>query len=147
MLLLVALLMGLAVIAASVAPDPRVRSEAPAPPAQAGSASPAPGTATAPETPAEQDARDVASIPDEPPIHTIDADGKKQTVRVAVDETLRLHVTSARLESVQLGADGPIEVVTPELPARFELLVDGPLDLEVRLLESDRVIGRVTTGD
>ena len=141
MLLLVALLMGLGAIAASLAPDERASREAGSPVAEP------PTRARAGESPAEQDARDVAALPDEPPIQTLDARARGQVVHVALDETLRLDVRSSELESVQLGEDGPIEIVTPEAPARFELLVDRPLDLEVRLIESGRAIGRVTTGD
>jgi hypothetical protein len=141
MLLLVALLMGLGAVAASVSPDRRSTQESPSPTPTA-----VPGDQAA-VPPAEQDARDIDALPDEAPIQTLDTAGDNQVVHVAIDETLRLHVSSDRLDSVQLGEDGPIEIVTPEAPARFELLVDQPLDLDVRLLESGRVIGRVTTSD
>jgi hypothetical protein len=103
--------------------------------------SPSPAAGAGEPSPAERD----AAAPGES-IRTLRAEDAGQIVRVAAGERIRVRVVSDELETVQLGEDGPIEVVDPESPAEFEILAEDGLDADVRLLESGRTIGRVTTG-
>jgi hypothetical protein len=68
-----------------------------------------------------------------------------QVIRVAPGEEVLLRVVADGLESIQLGTDGPIEVADRESPAEFDLLPEAGYAADVRLLESGRVIGRLTT--
>ena len=86
--------------ATATAPSP---SPSPSPTADAGSPSPA--------------ERDTAA-PGES-IRTLRAEDAGQIVRVAAGERIRVRVVSDELETVQLGQDGPIEVVDPDSPAEF----------------------------
>ena len=137
MLVLVALLM--AVTAVTVALAPRQVRERDARPTDPPRAAPAPAQRGA--TPVERD----GTVPGDPPLRIMRAGESGQVVRVQRGRTLRLRVVSQELETVQLGADGPLEAVDTDSPAEFELLADADLDLEVRLVESGRTIGRVTT--
>ncbi len=83
--------------------------------------------------------------PRDAPVKTLRADEAGQVVRVPAGEELRLRVVSDELETVQLGADGPIDVADRDSPAEFDVLPEAGEDREVRLLESGRTIGRVTT--
>jgi glucose/arabinose dehydrogenase len=126
LLVILAVFMGLSVVAASIQPPPRERE----------AASDA-GRETAPSTPApaRADARAV----------TLSADGPRKRVMVELGRALHLEVTASKPGSVQVGQDGPIAAVQPESPARFDLLPDQPGTLEVALLDPRRVIGRITT--
>lgn len=75
---------------------------------------------------------------------TISADEQDQRVVVRSGRPLHLVVTASEPGSVQLGEDGPIAAVQPELPARFDLLPDEPGTREIVLLDPVRPIGRLT---
>jgi hypothetical protein len=121
-LLLVAVLMGLTALAASVAPrDPAVRDER-------RQATPTPSaTASGPAT-----TRTVE--------RTISADAERPQ-RVVVDEgdIVQLEVASSQVDSVVFMDE--VEPVDPESDARFNILADEVGTHEVRLLDADRVIG------
>ena len=139
LLILVAVLM--AVTAVAVALDPG-REDTPATEDQARiETSPTPAAGSDDPAPAERD----PAAPGESPIRTMDAAESGQEIRVRPGERIRIRVLSDELEPVQLGDDGPVEVVDPESPAEFEVLAEDDLAADVRLLESGRTIGRVTT--
>ena len=138
MLVLVAVLMALTAVA--VALSPRDGGGGPAAPGATTPAQVRPAAGDDAASPRERD----GVAPGETPIRTLDAEDSGQIVRVSPGDRLRVRVVSDELETVQLGTDGPIEVVDRDSPAEFELLADRDLDADVRLLESGRTIGRVT---
>lgn len=121
-LLLVAVLMGLTALAASVAPRDPVRDErrqaTPTPSAPAPS-----GRATTRTV-----EREISADADRPQ-------------RVVVDEgdIVQLEVASSEVDSVILMDE--IEPVDPDSDARFNVLADEVAEHEIRLLDADRVIG------
>jgi hypothetical protein len=147
LLVLVAVLIGLAALAASVAPreaaSPEdVGSAAPPPVSPAPQeASPAPGGGKG----NPQGARTVADVPGEPPVQRVDARRPVRAIEVRVGQRVRLEVFNSEVSSVQVGADGPIEPIDPDSPARFDLLYSTPDRQEIRLygpgLSDPRVIG------
>jgi hypothetical protein len=65
------------------------------------------------------------------------------TVRIHLDDQLALTVRSGVADQVEIPAFGQLEDLTPEAPARFNLLPDRTGTFAVRLLEAGRVIGRI----
>lgn len=134
-LLIVAVLMGLTALAASVAPrDPRVSER------QAATPTPA---APAPEaTPGADPA------PDADVVRTIDAarTGAPRRVRATVGERVAIIVESDELDSVALG-ELEVEAVDPDSPARFQLLAEEAGSHPITLLEQDRRIGVLEISD
>jgi hypothetical protein len=123
-LLLVAVLMGLTALAASVAPrDPAVRSErrqaTPTPSATAPAAGPA--TTRTVE-------REISADAEQPP-------------RVVVDEgdIVELEVASSEVDSIVLM--DRIEPVDPDSNARFNILADTPGKHQIELLDAGDVVG------
>ncbi len=137
LLVLAVVLVGLAVLAASVAPrestGPEVRTQA-SPPAL----SPGPAEATAARPATDE-------VPGEPPLQRIDAGKGFSPIAVEVGERIRLAIFNSRVSSVQVGRDGPIESIDPVSPARFDLLYSTAGRREVRLygpgLSNPKVIG------
>jgi hypothetical protein len=124
-LLLVAVLMGLTALAASVAPrDPALRGTE----SERRQATPTP-------PPAELDAPAATSTVE----RTISADGGPRRVVVTEGDLVELEVTSSHLDSVMLMDE--IEPVEPRSGARFHLLADRPDEYPITLLEADRQIG------
>jgi hypothetical protein len=128
LLLLVAILMGLTALAASVAPrDParERRNSAQAPPSP-----------TATPAPAASDARVLR--------RTLSAGegARRRDIRVRVGDTLALTVRGDVVDSVQLG-DLAVEAVDPEAPAFFELRAETPGTHPIRLLGAERELGRL----
>jgi hypothetical protein len=122
LLVLIAVLMGLTALAASVAPRQPLPSErgSPAPPASAGSPAAAPLE------------------------RTLDADaGRPTRVVVRTGQTLVLEVTSAAIDSVSIEGLAEIEPVEADSPARFELLAETPGTHPVELLQAERRIGTI----
>jgi hypothetical protein len=124
-LILVAVLMGLTALAASVAPrDPAIRDER-------RQATPTP-TATAPSGPATTRTveREVSADADRPQ-------------RVVVDEgdIVQLEVASSQVDSVVFMDE--VEPVDPDSDARFNVLADAVGTYDISLLDADRVIGTV----
>jgi hypothetical protein len=150
MLLVIALLMVLTAVTVALAPSPpgtrgTAQTGSPTPAPEAAEPTPAPSAqqpapAGGQASPRERD----PVAPGESPLQTMRADATGQVIRVEPGDQLRLRVISDGLETVQLGVDGPIEVVDADSPAEFEVLAEEDLDAEVRLLESGQTIGRVT---
>jgi hypothetical protein len=129
MLILVAVLMGLTALAASVSPPPdTTRRNGPT---TAGS--PTAAQAPAP-TPAEAGVL----------ARTVDAGTLRQPVRIHVARgaTLELTVTVAAPDTVALG-DLDLEVAAPDSPAQFQLYADAPGNYPLRLVEAQRELGSV----
>ena len=122
LLVILAVFMGLSVLAASLQPAPRERDSS----TQSG------------REPASGDAgRDARTV-------RFSAAGPRKRVVVAVGRPFRVEVTASEPGGVQLGADGPIKAVQPESPARFDVYLDHPVTVEVALLDPRRVLGRIS---
>jgi hypothetical protein len=64
-------------------------------------------------------------------------------VHVRLDDQLALTVRSGVADQVSIPAFGQIEDLTPEAPARFDLLAEQAGVFEVRLVDARRTIGRI----
>ena len=126
-LIIVAVLMGLTALAASLAPrDPALRSDA----------TPTPSPSATPQAAAEVPAG-TGTVE-----RLIDADDPApQHVVISVGEILELQVASSDVDSVQVADE--IEPVDPESNARFNLYADEAETIDVELLDADRVVGTV----
>jgi hypothetical protein len=67
-------------------------------------------------------------------------------VHVRLDDQLALTVRSGVADQVSIPALGQIEDITPEAPARFDLLLERAGVFEVRLVDAKRTIGRIAVG-
>jgi hypothetical protein len=131
LLVLVAVLMGLTALAASVAPrEMRTRPD--------GAVAP-PGAPIPTPRPAEPEAagRDPVMVAGEPPVQPLDAAREDQVIEAEVGERVRIEVSADELSSVQIGQDGPIEPIDPAAPARFDLLYTRPARLPIRIVTPD----------
>lgn len=131
-LLLVALLMGLTAVAASLAPrqatvTPRAPTTTPAPPA---------ATTEAPELEAVTGAPRTVT-------RAVDAEAAPSRIAVREGDTLVLEVSAGEVGSVILDGIDRIEPVDPDSPARFEVLMDDPGSYALRLLDSGRRVATV----
>ena len=119
-LILVAVLMGMTALAASLAPRQPVseqeRSESTPTPAPA-------GTAT--------------TVTIEKALTTTDAD-----LTVNEGDLVELTISGPETDSVMLL--GRMDTVHPDSPARFSLLADDPGEYPIELVEADREIGTLT---
>jgi hypothetical protein len=133
LLLLVAVLMGLTALAASVAP--RQSGTPPPPPARPGTAQPAQTPELGPGVPAPED------IVEE----TISAASGASPLRVRLrpGQTLRLQVEGAVFDEVVVGGLDRVEAIAPEAPARFELYVDRAGQFPITLRDADRRLGEI----
>jgi hypothetical protein len=125
LLILLAVLLGLSALAASVAPPQRPLGDfgAPAP------------TQAPPVQPAPQPPRTIA--------RTIVADRLTgpARVRARVGDTVQLVVRSSRLDSVAVADLAPVQAVEADSPAQFEILADMPGSYPITFVESGRRIG------
>jgi hypothetical protein len=118
-LILVAVLMGLTALAASVAP------RQPAPREDGRSATPAPAPAGSP----------TVSVVEK----TLSTSGGNARVSVREGDVVELQVEGSERDSVMVL--GRIDAVDPTTPARFSLLADEPGQHAIELLGSGRRIG------
>jgi hypothetical protein len=118
-LILVAVLMGLTALAASVAPRQPVTRE------ERRAATPTPAPAGSPT---------VTTV--EKTLTTRDRDAR---VSVRAGDVVELTVTGPERDSVMVL--GRIDAIDPTTPARFSLLADGPGEHPIELLEAGRRIG------
>jgi hypothetical protein len=126
-LVLVAVLIGLTVIAASLAPRQPAPSDQ-----RAAEATPIPSP--------------VADGPATPPREVLSTKGKPRRVTVDRGALLDLVVDGDELDSVSF--EGEVEIVTEETNARFNVYADTPGQYEIRLVEADRPVGTlVVRGD
>ncbi len=140
LLLVVAVLMAITAVTVALSPRDEAATTAQERPAATPRSTPDAGT-RAGASPAEGD----QAGPTDAPVRTMRADGTGQVIRIVPGDELRLRVVADGLETVQLGTDGPIEVADATSPAEFDLLPEEGYAADVRLLESGRSIGRVTT--
>jgi hypothetical protein len=126
-LLLVAVLMGLTALAASIAPrEPLVRER------RAATPSPTPAT-----TPTGSGVRTVE--------RTIETGDEPAKVTVRTGDLVRLTVTGDELGSVRLRDE--IEPIDAESDAIFELYADRPGSYPIDLIESERRLGTLVVRD
>ena len=133
-LVLVAVLMGLTALAASLAPPPESLRQGRRTPV----ASPSPGATPAPSAPA---ARTVTA--------RLPATARRpHQITAAVGDTVDLTVTGDVLDTVVIPGLAVSEPVDRYSPARVELYADTPGRYPVRLLDAGRRIGvlRITAG-
>jgi hypothetical protein len=126
MLLLVAVLMGLTALVATLAPPERVRRgplERATPPAQTAQPQASPTAA-----------------PDVTATLSTDPDRKPRTLKAELGDQVAIVVNSEVADSVSLG-DLDIQPTEPGLPARFELLADTPGSYPLVALSDDHRIG------
>ena len=126
-LIVVAVLMGLTALAASVAPrDPALRGT-PAERRQATSPTPTPSGEPSP-------AGEAAVV-----THTISTGGEVDRVVVDEGDQVELQVSGTELDSVVLMDE--IEPVDPDSAARFHILADVPGEYPIELLDAGRRVG------
>jgi hypothetical protein len=127
MLVLVAVLMGLTALVATLAPPERVRR------GPQDQATPAPQATTAPQAPATGAADVTATL-------STDQDRRPRTVRAELGDQIAIQVDSDVADSVSLG-DLDVQPTEPGLPARFELLADTPGSYPLVVVSNDHRIG------
>ena len=125
-LVIVAVLIGLTVVAASLAP----------------------------RQPAPRDQRAAEPTPTPSPVgdgsattifKVLSTDRKPKRVTVDRGTLLELEVDGSELDSVSL--EGEVEVVTEETNARFDVYADTPGEYEIRLVDADRPVGTLVVRD
>jgi hypothetical protein len=137
LLVLVAVLMGLTALAASLAPPPR---PAPGPVPQA-SASPTPTPTPTPGEVRTDGETITAGL-------SADLGAAPRDVRVPRGDMLELTVTGNQVDTVSIPGLDVLEPLDPASPALVELLADTPGRYAIRLIEANRRIGTldVTAG-
>jgi hypothetical protein len=126
LVILVAVLMGLTALAASVAPPPETTRR--------GAASPT-ATAPPPPPPPVTETRRVVA--------TLDVARGHDRVTVHQGDTLALSVAADEVGSVEIEGLGLVEAVDPASPARFELAADTTGHYPVQLAETGRDLGEL----
>jgi hypothetical protein len=127
LVILVAVLMGLTALAASVAPPPdRPRR---------GASSPSPSPTPDPSTAPTGAPREVALVLDqgvEPPV-----------VHAVSGDSIQLDVKAETVDSVVIDGLDAVAAVAPDSPAHFELFADAPGRYPIRLLDGGVTLGRL----
>jgi heme/copper-type cytochrome/quinol oxidase subunit 2 len=118
-LLLIALLLGLTAVAASVGPRDRPASS----------------------EQGERDTGDAAVTASETRTETMSATEDPQRLVIERGELIALEVSADEQDAVSIPGLGLMDAVAPEAPARFSVLADVPGVYEVELLAADRRIG------
>lgn len=132
-LLLVAVLMGLTALAASVAPrDPSLRDRAERERRATPSAQPSPGTPT--DTTVAR-------------VEELSAEESPQRVIAERGELIELQVSADAVDAVTIRGLDAIQAVDPESAAIFNLLAERPGSYPIELLESGRRIGTLVIKD
>jgi hypothetical protein len=124
-LLLVAVLMGLTALAATIAPREPLIAE------RSQRATPTPSPTPSP-SPSSGDTQRVVE-------RTISADSAPARVTVREGQQVQLTVTGAELDSVSLLDE--IEPIEEDSPALFDVLADTPGEYPIELVDSGRRIG------
>ena len=137
LLLLVAVLMGLTALAASIAPRDTGTDEPPTPPGRPGTVvEPSATPELAPATPSTEE-----GVVEE----TLSAAKGASPVRVRArpGQTVQLEVQGDVFDEVVLTGLDRVEAIAPEAPAHFELYMDQPGRYEIRLLQENRRLGEL----
>lgn len=131
LLLLFAVLLGLTALVTSLAPRP----SAPAGGADApvSTPSPAPTRTTQDRLPSRRLERTISA----------DAGRSRAHVRARAGDVLALTVRGDMLDGVEIDGLGKIEPISPDSPARFEMLLDAPGEFRVKLLDAQRAVGLI----
>ncbi len=124
-LLLIALLLGLTAVAASLVPRDR-------------SSSPNAG---------EPSAAQPAGATTESRTETLTASEDPQRLVIERGELIALEVSADERDAVSIPGLGLMDAVDPDSPATFTILADVPGDYPVELLEADRRIGTLEVQD
>lgn len=141
LLVVVAVLLGLAALTTSLAPRQATRSNS-------GSGPQPPQAALEPRRDGRgSNVSATGDIPFEPSLMKLSAQRTRQRVEIPAGERVRLAISSTELGSVQIGVDGPVEAIDPDSPARFDLLYASPAQLAIRVRDAasgrPRTIGRL----
>jgi hypothetical protein len=138
LLLLVAVLMGLTALAASIAPRDTGTDEPPTPPGR-------PGTVVEPSATSELEPATPAPESEDVVEETLSAAKGASQVRVRArpGQTVVLEVQGDLFDEVVLTGLDRVEAIAPEAPARFEMYMDQPGRYEIRLLQEDRRLGEL----
>jgi hypothetical protein len=140
LLLLVAVLMGLTALAASIAPRDTGTDEPPTPPGR-------PGTAVEPTTTPELSRAAPAPESEDVVEETLSAAKGASPVRVRARPgqmvVLEVQGTPKLFDEVALTGLDRVEAIAPEAPARFEMYMDQPGRYEIRLLQENRRLGEL----
>ena len=124
-LLLIALMLGLTAVAASLSPRER---------------------AAAPE-PAERATTEPTGAATESRTETLSAAEDPQRLVIERGELIALEVSADERDAVSIPGLGLMDAVDPEAPARFTILADVPGDYAVELLAAERQIGTLEIQD
>jgi hypothetical protein len=137
LLLLVAVLMGLTALAASIAPRDTGKDEPATPPGR-------PGTVAEPTT-TPQLSPAAPSADEDVVEETLSAAAGASPVRVRArpGQTVKLEVQGHVYDEVLVTGLDRSAAIAPEAPARFELFIDQPGRFEIRLLDADRRLGEL----
>lgn len=135
LIVVLVVLFGISIAAAAIAPRPETSTPA--------EDETSPSTSSAPAGPLQGGgivAETIGASSEEP-----------ETVRVAVGDQLALTVASEAFLEVEIADLGLLESATPGAPARFDLLLRDPGDLEITDGEDGEIVGRLLierrTGD
>jgi hypothetical protein len=71
------------------------------------------------------------------------SDDRVEVIPLRTGDQLELAVRSRRRDQVELPAFGLIAAVGPDGPALFDVLAEKPGEYAIRLVEADRVVGRI----
>lgn len=75
---------------------------------------------------------------------TIDADsGRITVVPLGAGDELQLRVRSKLLDQISIPELGQVQAVSPDAAASFDLLLDEPGNYAVRLVDENRLVGRL----
>ena len=135
LLIVMVVLLGLSTLAAALVPPPDPKPDRP--PAQA---TREPGARGEEESGGGSEPRLVTArmrIANEPP----------KVVAVRPGDQLELEVSGSVGEDIEVPAFGLTETMTPDAPARFDLIVDRPGSFVVRAVESGIVAGRIRSAE
>jgi hypothetical protein len=140
LLLLVAVLMGLTALAASIAPRNTGTDEPSTPPGR-------PGTVVAPTTTPELGPAAPAPADEDVVEEKLSAAEGASPVRVRArpGQTVKLEVRGGAtlFDEVVLAGLDRVEAIAPEAPAHFEIYMDQPGRFEIRLVDADRRLGEL----
>lgn len=129
-------LLGISTLVAALVPTPnRHQSDSTTTTGAGGTTRPAPSAPSSPAAPADLlNARITVS------------GGAPEVVKVHPRQRLVLLVGGAVGDDISIPAFGLTETMTPEAPARFDLIVDRRGKFAVRAFGADRVVGRIVSG-
>ena len=130
LLVLFAVLLGVTALVTALAPRPTVKPR----PESASVATPTP---TPSSTAAGRTTRRL--------VRTVSADAGKPRARVRAraGDVLALTVKGDVLDGVEITGLGKLEPIEPGSPARFEMLLDGPGEFPITLLDAGRSVGLI----